>query len=207
MGYNGEFEDEIIEYESLRDEIQRKVELHNNLITFTITTVVAIITVAFTKNVPYLFLVPFCIIIPASYRVAYYRLALSKLSAYIVVFLEDHIDGLNWETRNTYAINTTSKNNIKAVKNLVVSHYYDFFVLSSICYLFFGISYIKNANYEICLFKDICFLVFPLSLILWELIVTIRIGKANKIKNEWVKKWKEVKETETVKVSHLNNKN
>lgn len=77
----------ILEYTNIKEEIQNKIELHNNLITFTITTTVALLAFAFSKENPFLFLVPFCILIPMSSRIAYYRLAFSKLSAYLIVFI------------------------------------------------------------------------------------------------------------------------
>ena len=40
----------IVEYEMLRAEINQKIELVNSLTTFTLTTVVAILTFALTKN-------------------------------------------------------------------------------------------------------------------------------------------------------------
>lgn len=47
----------LIEYNNLRTEINQKIELHNTLLTFTITTVVAILTFAFIQEEtnPYLF--------------------------------------------------------------------------------------------------------------------------------------------------------
>lgn len=35
-------------------------------------------------------------------RVTYYRTMMVKLSAYIIVYLEKDIKGLEWETRNTH---------------------------------------------------------------------------------------------------------
>ncbi len=40
----------IKEYDNLRNEINQKIELHNSLLTFTITTTVAILTFALSQN-------------------------------------------------------------------------------------------------------------------------------------------------------------
>ena len=76
----------IKEYDNLRNEINQKIELHNTLLTFTITTTVAVLTFALSQNKTILYLIPFCILIPMSMRIAYYRSAMSKLSAYMIVF-------------------------------------------------------------------------------------------------------------------------
>ena len=91
------------EFDYLKNEINQKIILHNNLLTFTITTVVAILSFALgakNKVNPHLFLMPFCILIPMSVRISYYRFAMAKLSAYIIVFLEEQIPEIKWETRN-----------------------------------------------------------------------------------------------------------
>ena len=49
----------ILEYESLRNEITQKIDLVNSLMTFTLTTVVAILTFALTKKNELLYLLPF----------------------------------------------------------------------------------------------------------------------------------------------------
>ena len=56
------------EYNTLRAEVLQKIELHNKLIMFAITTTVAILAFAFSQNNAYLFLLPFCVIIPVHYE-------------------------------------------------------------------------------------------------------------------------------------------
>lgn len=88
------------EYEMLRSEIMQKIELYNSLITFTITTVLGILTLAITTQKRMLFLLTFCIIIPMSLRIAYYKTTIVKISAYMIVFLESKLSEFSWETRN-----------------------------------------------------------------------------------------------------------
>ena len=68
------------EYEDLRDEIKQKIELHNSLITFMITAVIAVLAFALENNNAMLYLLPFGIIIPISMRVTYYRTGMIKMS-------------------------------------------------------------------------------------------------------------------------------
>ena len=59
------------EYKSLRDEISQQIGLHNTLLTFTITTTIAVLSFVFAQDtiLPFLFLLPFCIINPCLHSV------------------------------------------------------------------------------------------------------------------------------------------
>lgn len=46
----------IKEYETLREEMLQKIELHNSLITFMITTVVALLTFSLTTRATFVFI-------------------------------------------------------------------------------------------------------------------------------------------------------
>lgn len=83
------------EYECLKSEIQQKIELHNSLTMFMITTVIAILAFALESDNSLLYLLTFGIIIPVSMRIAYYITAMVKLSAYISVFIEKSRDEQN----------------------------------------------------------------------------------------------------------------
>ena len=178
----------IKEYDNLRNEINQKIELHNTLLTFTITTTVAVLTFALSQNKPILYLIPFCVLIPMSMRIAYYRSAMSKLSAYMIVFLEENIDGVKWETRNAALINKSL--NKKKINNLTVLRYYECLILAIVCYIFYVIDFIKD--------RDICVIVvinilWPLSLVIWEVLVTKRINSADKEKKYWIEQWNAIK--------------
>lgn len=73
-------ENKVKEYDMIRAEIMQKIELHNNLSTITITTCVAVLSFAFFQNHAFLYLLPFCIVIPMSLRISYYLSAMAKLS-------------------------------------------------------------------------------------------------------------------------------
>lgn len=181
-------ENVIREYEDLRNEVKQKIELHNSLITFMITTVIAVLAFALeSKNTP-MYLLPFGIVIPISMRITYYREAMVKLSAYIVIYIENEIEGLNWETRNTQLINA-DKNSL--YDKLTTSHYFEGIILSIICYVLYVVNYVKEN--AMC-FKTIMCLTIPFFLVIWEVIITKRIITFNKQKNEWIKKWQDFRE-------------
>ncbi len=196
-------ENSIVEYNCIKEEIQNKIELHNTLITFTITTVVAILTFAVSSDNPFLFLVPFCILIPMSSRIAYYRLALSKLSAYLIVFLEPKLDGCDWETRNYVLVNQKLFNKRNGLKESVFINYYDFFLLCIICYVLFLFYYLQDFKMDIMRIFNI---LWPLSAIFYEFMLTKRMNSGNKKKEEWIRDWNELKQTELNKNNLMENR-
>lgn len=181
----------IIEYDNLRNEINQKIELHNKLLTFTITTTVAVLTFALSQNRTILYLVPFCILIPMSMRIAYYRSALSKLSAYIIVFLEKDLYGIKWETRNAALIEEyLNKKKKKDINNYTVLRYFECLILSIICYVFYIIDYVKDKEINAIVVLNV---LWPLLFVIWEVLITKRINSADKDKRKWIKRWNELK--------------
>lgn len=175
------------EYSDLRDEIKQKIELHNSLITFMITSVIAVLAFAVESDKTLLYLLPFGIIIPISMRIAYYRSAMVKLSAYLIVYIESSIKYLKWETRNIKFIN---KNENGLYDIITISHYYEGMILSVICYFMYLWDYYKDKDVNQ---ETVIFSVLPLFLVLWEAIITKRISGFNAEKNKWVNKWKDFK--------------
>lgn len=181
-------ENVIREYEDLRNEIKQKIELHNSLITFMITTVIAILAFALESENTLLFLLPFGIIIPISMRITYYRESMIKLSAYIVIFIENEMEGLKWETRNIQLVETDK---YRLYDIFTISHYYEGIILSIICYILFLFNYVKD---NVMSFRIIICLVISFLLVIWEAIITKRIIYFNKQKSKWINKWKYLKD-------------
>lgn len=180
----------IKEYEELRNEVRQKIELHNSLITFMITTVVAALAFSVGKNITLLYLLPFCIIIPISMRVAYYRTTMAKLSAYIIVYLECRVDGLAWETRNANLM-AESKNSLYG--RLTTYHYYEGMIFSIACYLMFAWDYMKDKAINL---HTVVWLIIPFLFVIWEAIITNKILSFEKEKNNWIEKWNNQKLSE-----------
>ena len=178
----------IKEYDNLRNEINQKIELHNTLLTFTITTTVAVLTFALYQNKTIIYLIPYCILIPMTLRIENFRSAMSKLSAYMIVFLEKNIDGVMWETRNVALINENLNN--KKKNYYTALRYYECLILAIVCYIFYVIDFIKDK--EICLIVVINIL-WPLSLVVWEVLVTKRINSVDKEKQYWIEQWNALK--------------
>lgn len=180
----------IKEYEDIRGEIKQKIELHNSLIMFMITTVVAVLAFAVQGDNSILYLLPFGIIIPTSMRITYYRTAMAKLSAYIIVYIENKIKGLNWETRNNKLINSVHNN---IYDNLTISQYYEGMILSLICYLLYFFDYFKGKEVNL---QTIMHVFVPFLFVLWEIVITKRIASFDKERNTWISKWKNLRDRE-----------
>lgn len=177
------------EYEILREEINQKIGLHNSLLTFAITTVVGILTLALNLEQELLYLLPFCILIPITMRIKYYKSAMLKISAYMIVFLEEELDGINWETRNMLLIDETVKKQVN--KNIVYDlRYYECFILSIICYILYCVNYLENRCFD--LLTVFCVLI-PFSLVALEWMITKHINSDCEERQKWIKIWKNLK--------------
>lgn len=75
------------EYDSWQKTLERNVSTRTSLLTFSFTTVLAILGIALSDNGgninPFAYLVPYLLIIPFEGRIAYYRLIHARISAYL----------------------------------------------------------------------------------------------------------------------------
>lgn len=181
------------EYDNLRNEINQKIELHNTLLTFTITTTVAVLSLAVSQNSTILYLIPFCILIPMSMRIAYYRAAMSKLSAYMIVFLEKNIDGMKWETRNVEILEIDAKSGMKRAGRFAALRYYECLILTVICYILYLLDYLKDKEISSMVVVN---MLWPLLLVGWEFWVTKCINSLDEEKQYWVEQWNKLSNRE-----------
>lgn len=182
------------EYRILHNEINQKIALQNTILTFTITTTVAILTIAVSENITIIYLVPFFIIIPMSMRIAYYRSVISKLSAYIIIFLEPNLKDMKWETRNAIlGARLRQKECKKKNRKFAFSRNYECLILSIICYLLYVLDYIKDKTITLCI---IIIVALPVLFVLWEFIITKRINSLDQVQKEWINEWEQLKNKE-----------
>lgn len=192
------------EYDTLRVEILQKMSLENTLVTFTITTVVAILTFGLSQNKPmnpYFFLLPFCIIIPVSAQMADCRESCSKMGAYIIVYIESEIGGLNWETRNSQISSDLLKANFSKWSYFMNRcKYLSCFVLSVACYFIFAASYWATINCTFSGFfkeilptasgwKHVLHLGLPIVCVIIVFYLTTQVGYYHKCRLSWKDIW------------------
>lgn len=189
----------IEEYKTLREEILQKIEIHNTLVRFNITTTVAILAFAFSQDNCYIFLLPFFIIIPVSIRDLYYRRAMYKLSAYIIVFIESNNEDLNWETRNSKLSilnNSSKKSSLKNFFDKILN--YDNFILSIFCLILYYVYYLSDEALSINSLNFYLNILLPFVLIIIEFIISIN-GKLYKQQPYWINEWIKLKAEENTR--------
>ena len=181
------------EYSFLKTEINNHSVRHNNLVTFTITSVVTIIGLAFTINneyIVYLTLLPFVILVPMAARIARSRKSIALVAAYMIVFLEPKLDGINWETA-TLCFYRKAKNN-KSTKDKIrdliyVFRYYECFILSLVTAVIF---YVRFYNARLCIqMSNTILLMIPILATLVILYMTHRTNNVGSDKEKLVKHW------------------
>ena len=152
-----------------------------------ITSTLTIITRAVESKNSLLYLFPFFIIIPIMNRIAYYRKATAKISAYMIVFLESKLNEISWETRNIQFIR--KNNEEKGNKSKIKLDYYECPILSGICYFL----YVYNCKaYKLRDFQDFVKMAGPLFLIFIVIYLTHRINELDKDREVMINSWKNI---------------
>ena len=176
------------EYEMLHGEIEKKIELQNNLLIFMVTATGIIITIAVQSKNLLLYLFPFFIIIPTMNRITYYRKAIARISAYLIVFLEPKLNGISWETCNLQ-LNRKHYEDKRKIK----LDYYECPLLSVICYFLY---LYECKAYQLRNFKDLVKMAGPVFLIAIVIYLTYRINEFTIDREAMIDSWKKIETIE-----------
>lgn len=179
------------EYEMLHGEIEKKIELQNNLLIFMVTATATIITIAAQSKNLLLYLFPFFIIIPTMNRITYYRKAIARISAYMIVFLEPKLNGISWETRNLQLNRRNDEE--KKDKRKIKLDYYECPLLSVICYFLY---LYECKAYQLRNFGDLVKMAGPVFLIAIVIYLTYRINEFSKDREAMMNSWKNIEAIE-----------
>lgn len=187
-------EENLEEYKMLRDEMQNCIERDNTLTTFMVTAVATILTFAISANlqVPFLFLISFCIIIPFTARIAHYKGNVARISAYIIVFLETEMN-IKYETRNILA----KPEKTKKSKLLISMRNYIGFWLGLISYAVYVAEYINNIGIQE--FWNIVFCITPVLLLILTIFLDKKIDSLPKERKRWIETWENLKKEQKEK--------
>lgn len=187
-------EENLEEYKMLRDEMQNCIERDNTLTTFMVTAVATILTFAISANlqVPFLFLISFCIIIPFTARIAHYKGNVARISAYIIVFLETEMN-IKYETRNILA----KPEKTKKSKLLISMRNYIGFWLGLISYAVYVAEYINNIGIQG--FWNIVFCITPVVLLILTIFLDKKIDSLPKERKRWIETWENLKKEQKEK--------
>ena len=186
----------LAEYSTIREEILQKIELHNILILYAYTITIALLAVGATINeggvdIPGIYLLPILAMPSLSIRVAYYRDAVAKLSAYLIVFIEPMLQGIGWEGRNAL-LSTEMRKEDKRSNSLLLSdlRYFDYPVICLVCLLLYLFSVEAYTNIAICL------AILGVILTVVEFIISLSMNRITSKRSKWEKRWRKVQEKE-----------
>ncbi len=190
-------ESKVEEYKMLREEIQNCVERDNSLATFMVTAVSTILTFAISANlqVPFLFLISFCIIIPFTGRISHYKTNVARISAYLIVFLEPEMD-VKYETRNSIVKSAKSK----ISKLLVAMRNYVGLLLGILSYAIYLVEYNNKIGFSN--WWDWVFAILPIFFLILIFFMDKKIDNVPQEKAKWIENWKQLKENDKVKVNN-----
>lgn len=192
-----EQESKLEEYKMLREEIQNCVERDNSLVTFMVTAVSTILTFAISANlqVPFLFLISFCIIIPFTGRISHYKTNVARISSYLIVFLEPEMD-IKYETRNSMVKSAKSK----ISKLLVAMRNYVGLLLGILSYAIYLVEYNNKIGFSN--WWDWVFAILPIFFLILIFFMDKKIDNVPQEKAKWIENWKQLKENDKVKVNN-----
>lgn len=149
--------DKKIEYESLREEIMKSMQIVKEYRSIMYTIVVATLAFAFNKGIAILFLVPFSAIIPI-YLLSMHQIdSVLRLGAYIYVFLEPETE-CKWETR-LYEYDVMHKNQY-STKKISIDSYWCVSFCCLIRFRYSGFRFLYYVFYNIINYVFVCFLFY-----------------------------------------------
>ena len=182
-----EQESKLEEYKMLREEIQNCVERDNSLVTFMVTAVSTILTFAISANlqVPFLFLISFCIIIPFTGRIPHYKTNVARISSYLIVFLEPEMD-IKYETRNSMVKSAKSK----ISKLLVAMRNYVGLLLGILSYAIYLVEYNNKIGFSN--WWDWIFGILPVIFLILIFLMDKKIDNVQQEKAKWIENWKQL---------------
>ena len=186
-------------YKMLRDEVQSCVERDNTLTTFMTTAVATILSVGVSAHFDssLMYLLPFCLIIPLSDRIRYYKHAIPRITSYMMQ-LEKQID-INYETDYLSFSDELKSRNVRGIGSFVLPVFkkgsmrnYLGFYLGVLCVGFYA--------YTICIkyMPNIQLVVVLVALGFISLLLTYRINREtsakyiNERKHEYNQLWDKV---------------
>ena len=184
-------ENELEEYILLKEEIQKCVDRDNSLATFMVTAVASILTFAISANlqIPFLFLISFCILIPFTSRISHYKTNVSRISAYIIVFCESELD-IAYESRNS----RVKLKKTKLSRLLGGLRNYIGFLLGIISYTVYLVQYHNIIG--ISSWVDIFLCIIPIFLLIILFVMDKKIDSIPKEKQDWIAAWTNLKNQE-----------
>lgn len=176
------------EYKTLREEIIHSYTIVDSSRNILYITVAYILTFATTKNNPFLYLLPFAVIIPIYLVAINYTFDMYRIGTYIMIFGETKSSDLRWETRQ-YRLNRQPKD---AMPRQAKTFHIPYIFLGFAC----SVLFFSSIDYSNLSTTDL--FSFLLGVILTMILLSIYIYYHNmlSVQKKYIKGWKRVLEKE-----------
>lgn len=174
------------EYERLYNRLEYNLSTRNNLLTFSFTTVLAVLGVAIgtesTDFSVYMYLIPFCLILPFTARIVYYRIIYAHISSFLMTYAPEKMK-FDIGTKKVPEKQST----FFSVMAFLVN--YEMAILASTCAVIFYCKYFSTAQGFYA--KDLFVWLLPLLLV--GIVVAIIAFGYNYTKHQknYQKKWEQ----------------
>lgn len=181
------------EYKMLKDEMVRAIDTINNVRNILYVAIISVLTFAVKEQLPFLFLISYIIIIPI-YGITINRMhQFYRAAAYIMVFIEEQGSEIKWETR-LYSLIQQS-NNQHRIRYQKANVFPFVFISGFITILFFIYLDLERIN-ELSVMIQ---MTLAIVLFLGVLVISVNQKSPDKLRKEYVDKWKVVKNIENKK--------
>lgn len=182
------------EYLMLREEMTWRQKVIDTLGTFTYTIFVSILGIALSTNNIELFLLPFVVILPISLKVAYHKYAITKISVYLKIFLEDVNDenSFKWENYNSMYYQKNPRG--MKEKTFFYGSSLEYILMCILTSIFFWIKYFMQDEICFTVFQMGIFLFIQLIVIILVVYVTVGYTVLEKKKPSIIPNWEKIKE-------------
>lgn len=160
--------------------------IHNNLLTFSFTAVLAVLGIAFSNTgsenliPPFLYLLPFCLIIPFTARITYYRMSGAHIESFLNVFYSES----RIFSCGCLFVKENQNSKFKIISFLVN---FEMFILSCVCTILLINALLNNKVSGIKFFLQLCCSIICLIL---EIIIILQGYNYEKIYLHFRSKWK-----------------
>lgn len=171
------------EYLTIRNRIDSNTKREKALKTFSITANATALAFAVSNDIKFLYFIPFFFIIPISARIAYYKRSTIKQKAYIIVFLEPYLEGINYEVTSEMLYQYKISRKITALSILMQLD--SIFLLTVSLALYYD-NFLNVFNWT---FYD----AFILCLLALEFFIAFYTAYIDSTVKKWIEKWQILK--------------
>lgn len=174
------------EYDNLSGQLDYYYSIRNTLLTFSFTTVLAALGVALSSDSEelsvYIYLLPFCLLIPFTARIVYYRIVHARITSFLMVYAPEKMQ-FSLRGKNVPENQTKYFNVIAVLVNFETT------ILSIACALIFVFKYLDT--YTLNEISSYLIFAIPIVLVLIVFSISLYGFKYSKHQKRYFKLWEQ----------------